>query len=314
MGSVGLRDTAPMDRDPGAWISRRTLFEGRLFDIGHVVCRPTPEVRTEVESASLNVLALPVEGVFALHHGPRAHVIATPNHAVFISSGLSYRVSFPGNIGDECLTVRLSAEGLARLLPEAMSRDGFHAATLGGRAVLAPAAILARGLLWRQFLRGSADPLLVEEVGVGLLNSSLHALRGTRAANDPAIFPRSRHVERVKEAISTSPERKWSLEELSGIAGVSPCHLAHVFSREVGVSVYRYATRLRLAKALNAVLDSNFDLTAIALDAGFTSHSHFTARFRAFFGLTPDALRRAARSGQAAELRKIVTAQRAAAA
>jgi AraC-like DNA-binding protein len=70
----------------------------------------------------------------------------------------------------------------------------------------------------------------------------------------------------------------------SGIAGVSPFHLAHVFSKEVGTSVYRYAIRLRLANALNAVLDSNVDLTSIALDTGFASHSHFTARFREFFG------------------------------
>ena len=62
------------------------------------------------------------------------------------------------------------------------------------------------------------------------------------------------------------------------------------------------------------MLDSNLDLTSIALDTGFASHSHFTARFRAFFGLTPEALRRSAGSGSAAQLRKIVTAQPAAAA
>jgi AraC-like DNA-binding protein len=307
-----------MDRSPDDWISRRTLFEGPLFAIGHVVCRPTPQVRSEVESASVNVLALPVAGVFALHDGPRGHVIATPSHAVFLSSGHAYRVSFPGSIGDECLTLRLTAEGLARLAPEAMSRDGFMASTLGARAVLPPAAILARGLLWRRFLRGEADPLLVEEVGIGLLNCALGEVRKARGdAEDrsrEATARKSRQVERVKEAISTSPERKWTLGELSGIAGVSPCHLAHVFSSEVGTSVYRYAIRLRLAQALNAVLDSNLNLTSIALDAGFASHSHFTARFRAFFGLTPDALRRVAGSGQAAELRKIVTALPAAAA
>jgi AraC-like DNA-binding protein len=307
-----------MDRSPDAWISRRTLFEGRLFDIGHVVCRPTPEVRTQVEYAGLNVLALPTAGVFALHDGPRRHVIATPNHAVFISSGLSYRVSFPGNVGDECLTLRLTAEGLARLAPESMSRDGFHPFTLGARAVLPPVAILARGLLWRRFLHGEVDPLFVEELGVGLLDSALGAARESRDGAERDIAQgtgrRARHVDRVKEAISILPERKWTLGELSGIAGVSPYHLAHVFSREVGTSVYRYAIRLRLAKALNAVLDSDLDLTSIALDSGFASHSHFTARFREFFGLTPDALRRAAASGQAAELRKIVTAQPAASA
>ena len=54
------------------------------------------------------------------------------------------------------------------------------------------------------------------------------------------------------------------------------------------------------------------DMKAVAaLDTGFASQSHFTARFRAFFRMTPEALRR---SASAAELRKIVTAQPPAAA
>jgi AraC-like DNA-binding protein len=59
----------------------------------------------------------------------------------------------------------------------------------------------------------------------------------------------------------------------------------------------------------DAVLDGE-DLTTIALDAGFASHSHFTARFRDSFGCTPAALRHCARADKVAELRKIVTARR----
>jgi AraC family transcriptional regulator len=298
-----------MNPPAAAWITRSTLYQGGAIEIGRVVCRPTPGLRHDVEQAAVNVLALPTAGVFALHPGPRRHMVATPNHAVFISAARPYRVTFPGNIGDECLTLRFGAEGLAKLVPEAMSGEGFAAETLFARAVLPPSAILARGILWQRFLRGEADPLLVEELGIGLLASALGAVRPLRS-----VDPRSAHVERVKEAISTEPGRKWTLAELAQVAGVSAYHLAHVFHREVGTSVYRYATRSRLAKALDAVLDSNSDLTSIALDAGFASHSHFTARFRAFFGMTPDALRRTARSGQAAQLRKIVTARFAAAA
>ena len=289
---------------PIPWMTRRSLYQGGLFEIGRVVCRPTPGLRPEVEYAALNVLALPTAGVFALHPAARRHVVATPNHAVFISSGRPYRVSFPGGIGDECLTVRLTEEGLARLFPDASSsRGAFTSETSSARVVLPPAAILARCILGRHLLRGEADPLLVEQAGIGLLASALGAVRPLRNVDS-----RSAHVERVKEAISSDPGRKWTLAELAGIAGVSAYHLAHVFNREVGTSVHRYATRSRLAKALDAVLDSDVDLTAIALDAGFASHSHFTARFRACFVTTPGALRRSARSSQAAELRKIVTA------
>jgi AraC family transcriptional regulator len=66
----------------------------------------------------------------------------------------------------------------------------------------------------------------------------------------------------------------------------------------------------RLAHSLDAVLDSDDDVTAIAFDAGFASHSHFTARFRGFFGVTPTALRRVATTGHIAQLRKIMTARR----
>src|SRR5258706_6945523 len=288
-----------MDRAPDNWIARRSLFKGRLFEIAHVVCRPTPDLRHDVAYAGLNVLALPTAGVFALHPSVRRHVVATPNHAVFISSGRPYRVTFPGCIGDECLTLHLSAEGLARLVPEAMARDGFDESTLFARAVLPPAAILARSLLLRGFVRGEADPLQVEELGIGLLGSALSAVGAPRPMERERGSP---HVERVKELISTSPERKWTLAELAETTGVSPCHLAHVFNREVGTSVYRYAIRSRLAKALDAVLDSDRDLTTIALDAGFATQSHFNAGFPAIFRLAPEGLRRCAPSGHAARV------------
>ena len=121
---------------------------------------------------------------------------------------------------------------------------------------------------------------------------------------------RLRAIEAVKEVISLSPERRWTLDRLAELADISVYHLSHVFRQEVGVSITQYVTRARLAKALDPVLDSDTELTTIAFDAGFASHSHFTARFRAFFGLTPSELRRGKSVARKTELRKIVTAGR----
>lgn len=294
---------------PDAWITRRALFDGALFSLVHIRCRPAPGQRHPVEHATSNVIALPTAGLFALHPTERHPVLATPGHAVFLSCGRPYRVSFPGAIGDECITLRLTPEGLDRLLPEAMAGDGFEETTPFARALLSPAAVLARSLLERRVAGAAVDPLEIEELGIGLLRSALGAVRPLDRPR-----PQARHVERVKEAICVEPGRKWTLAELAALAGVSPFHLAHVFQREVGTSVHRYAMHVRLAQALQAVLDARLDITSIALDAGFASHSHFTARFRACFGITPDALRRSARGGQVASLRKIVTARMAAAA
>jgi hypothetical protein len=117
---------------PDAWIARRELFESSLFSIVHITCRPTPDQRHQVEHMTINVVALPTSGVFALHPTQRQHLVATPSHAVFLSSGRPYRVTFPGCIGDECITLRLTAEGLDRLVPEAMFREGFKESFPGG--------------------------------------------------------------------------------------------------------------------------------------------------------------------------------------
>jgi AraC family transcriptional regulator len=271
-------------------VTRRTLFEGSLR-LGHVIARPPAAKKQELEIQDCNVLALPLAGVFAKHDGPRRHVVATPNHGVFIEAGKPYRISYPAGIGDECLTIRFPAGAL----PTA------------SHALLPPALMLARSLLWRRLAAEALDPLEVEELALRVL---LAVLDAARSAGRGRPARRTQRAERIKEAISLQPERKWRLGELAEIAGLSQWHLAHVFRAEVGESVYGYVLRARLAKALDAVLDGDSDLSAIALELGFSSHSHFTARFRALFGVAPTELRQAASRATAAQLRKIVTAEK----
>jgi len=60
-----------------------------------------------------------------------------------------------------------------------------------------------------------------------------------------------------------------------------------------GVPLYRYQLRLRLARALDLIAQYD-DLSALGLDLGFSSHSHFSAAFRAVYGRTPSEFRRSA--------------------
>jgi AraC-like DNA-binding protein len=143
-------------------------------------------------------------------------------------------------------------------------------------------ALLARGVLWHLVNRAAVEPLQIEELGLQLLST---------VQRSASVAPRSRRIDRVKEAIAVEPERRWTLTALSELAGLSRFHLARLFREEVGATLHRYVTRARLAMALERVLDGE-DLTTIALDSGFSSHSHFTARFRGVFGVAPSALRK----------------------
>ena len=59
---------------------------------------------------------------------------------------------------------------------------------------------------------------------------------------------------------------------------------------------------MRLRTALERAADPGADLTDLALDLGYSSHSHFTAAFRKAFGVTPSAFRRKATGQRVREL------------
>ena len=75
--------------------------------------------------------------------------------------------------------------------------------------------------------------------------------------------------------------------------GGSPVYLTQVFQQVEGLPLYRYQLRLRLARALD-LLATYDDLTALSLDLGFSSHSHFSAAFRAAYGRSPSAFKQSA--------------------
>ena len=282
-------------------IRRRTLFEGEALQIGLFEVRPTSDACGDVERQSLHALVLPFCGLFSKHENPTRHVTGTPSHAIYFAPDAPYRISFPGSIGDRAITLRFG-ETLA--LEQVHGTDG-----LASQGLLPARAMMLRNLLYTRLVRGEADGLEAEALGLDLLDLSLQSVRPEKLpVRRYAQARRARALERVKEAVAQAPSDKWTIARLARVANLSPFHLCHVFRETAGTSIYDYVTRERLARTLDAVLDGA-DLTSIALDAGFASHSHFTARFRNLFGCTPAALRRVASTPRIAEFRKIMTAR-----
>jgi AraC-like DNA-binding protein len=56
--------------------------------------------------------------------------------------------------------------------------------------------------------------------------------------------------------------------------------------------MHGYRNQLRLRAALESLRDPRVDLSGLALDLGFSSHSHFTVMFRRSFGCPPSQFRR----------------------
>lgn len=67
---------------------------------------------------------------------------------------------------------------------------------------------------------------------------------------------------------------------------VSATRVTHLFTSEVGIPLRRFVLWTRIKRAAS-VHRAGEDLTAAAIEAGFSDAAHFSRTFRAMFGLSP---------------------------
>lgn len=81
-------------------------------------------------------------------------------------------------------------------------------------------------------------------------------------------------------------EQSISLEQLCRHVGLSKSSLLRAFTREKGITPYRYLQTVRINRA-KQLLEQGIQPTEAALATGFSDQSHFTRFFRMFIGTTP---------------------------
>lgn len=98
-------------------------------------------------------------------------------------------------------------------------------------------------------------------------------------------------VRRAKEYIEQSCAENITLEDLAGVAYLSPFHLSRVFLDETGLPPHAYLTQVRIIKA-KELLAQGWAISEVAYELGFVDQSHFHRRFKAIVGMTPGQYRR----------------------
>jgi AraC-like DNA-binding protein len=102
-------------------------------------------------------------------------------------------------------------------------------------------------------------------------------------------------VAKAKRYLSSLPGIRIRLADVGQALGVSPVYVTDVFRQVEGTPFYRYALQQRLERAVRLLTRYQGDLSALALELDFASHSHFTTAFRRAFGCTPAVFRERAR-------------------
>lgn len=96
----------------------------------------------------------------------------------------------------------------------------------------------------------------------------------------------SDEMELVCQYIEANLTEDIALADLAAVAGLSLSWFKHRFSREIGVTPANYILRLKI-KAIQDELTEGCNLAKLAAKYGFSSHSHLTAVFRKYVGMTP---------------------------
>jgi AraC-like DNA-binding protein len=277
-------------------LSHEILHGERSARVRSVCCRPADHGESRTEYVGGFQLVFPTAGSFRVHTGRTESVFLDATQVLCLPPDRPHRYSHPESCGDVCLSIELDREVLDGCLdaldPKSADRD---AAFPVHRAVLSPGALRRRALLEHRLRAGVADALEVEETLLQLMADWLAArgaMSGSRHERASTLRDHRERIEAIQRLLGSDPGHAFTLDELSRRVFLSPCHLTTVFRRLTGLPIHRYLLRLRLAASLDQVLGTDREMTEVACDLGFTTPSHFAARFRRAFGSSPSILRK----------------------
>jgi len=284
-------------------ITYRVLYNSPILKVDDYRCRRSRGGPAAEEHSGINGIVLMRHGAFCQHFG-RRNVTADVNQAVFFSKGSTYRVSHPADCGDRG-TVFIPSSAVLNDIIRELDPSIDDRLERPFPFITGPCD---SGVFWRhreliQRLEiAESDPLEPLWAEVTALQLVADVLEAAFARHGRCVLQVRRrsdtdadHADRAEAVKTYLASRMCERITLDGIARAvytSPFHLARLFQQRTGMPVHRYLTLLRLRASLERLAEGENNLTALALELGFSSHSHFADAFRREFGRTPSDVRR----------------------
>jgi AraC family transcriptional regulator len=266
-----------------------TLLNATTVAIRDMECQGSCRSMSTEEHTATTQLIFPYRGVYVRHVG-HDQTVAEPNQVLFFNAHEGYRVSHPVSGGDGSLTLVLEESQLEELVPPDLLHRSSRIVFRRQRLRIDPRTQVLVALLRQSLHNKTAEALEAEILALTLVRRALGPPSSHQAGGSVG---RLRLVDRAKVALSSDLTRRWTLAEIATEVRVSPVYLTQVFQQVEGLPLYQYQLRLRLARALDLVAHYD-DLTTLAMDLGFSSHSHFSAAFRKLYGYSPSDFKRSA--------------------
>ena len=102
----------------------------------------------------------------------------------------------------------------------------------------------------------------------------------------------SGYAGKCKDYVQKHFRDKICLEDIAAPLGISTGYLTREFKKETGVTVQDYINQVRVERAANLLIYSDFTLSAIADYVHFPTQSYFGKMFKRYKGMTPNEFRK----------------------
>lgn len=275
---------------------KRAIYETGLVRIGTFRCgRDQPAFKNSGPSDNY-CFVFPRTAV-TIHHDHEPPFVANPNVVTFYNHHDEYEraaISVEGDRSDwfalrhdVALDVARSLDPEAERCPE---RPFRHTHAMSASRVYA----LQRRLFSIVSRPHPVEPLGVEEAVIWLLESVLRSAHEThQQRGQSSTRKRIELANDAKMLLSRGFTKALTIGDLAHALDVSVFHLCRVFRLVTGGTLHEYRQQLRLRWSLERLgRHPRPTLVQCALEAGFSSHSHYGSAFKRAFGHTPSSVAR----------------------
>jgi AraC-like DNA-binding protein len=149
--------------------------------------------------------------------------------------------------------------------------------------------------LFLQVIREATTPSPHQGCGLRLALDTL-VLEVVRAFTEPrkilSLISVHPAISKALGMLETRFRKNWTLSELAEEVGLSRSRLAELFNLEVGYSIHKFLTKIRVRHAETLLSHSDLPIGDIASECGFATIQHFSRVFKGVTGQAPIKFRR----------------------
>ncbi|XJS10413.1 helix-turn-helix transcriptional regulator [Aerococcaceae bacterium WGS1372] len=104
---------------------------------------------------------------------------------------------------------------------------------------------------------------------------------------DPSQINLSQKIQTALFYIHNHFHQAITIQDMANVVGYSQSHFCNIFKKETNYTPIQYLTKYRMEHAHQLLENSKLSIQEVAIQCGYQSASHFSTRFKNFFGYTP---------------------------